>query len=235
MAENRCVIMIVYLHHRIRLMASHKYRVSILVARFSTKSFFCCRESLIPDLLPQVGMEFSTIEEARMFWVTFGGQKGFEVRKKYANKRKSDEKVRSCRYVCANEGHRVQDKRDHLTKCPRAKTRTDCQVRIGLILDREKGNYKVTDLILEHNHTLQLPQISHLMVSQRKISELQRFDIETADDAGIRPKATHELASIQVGGSLNLSYTLQDHKNYLRGRHQREMAYGQAGSMLMYF
>ena len=65
---------------------------------------------------------------------------------KNANKRKSDVKVRSCRYVCANEGHRVQDKRDHLTKCPRAKTRTDCQVRIGLILDQEKGKYKV-------NHT----------------------------------------------------------------------------------
>ena len=74
MAENRCVIMIVYLHHQIRLMASHKYRVSILVAQFSTKSFFCT-ESLIPDLLPQVSMEFSTIEEAGMFWVTFGGQK----------------------------------------------------------------------------------------------------------------------------------------------------------------
>ena len=173
---------------------------------------------MIPGLLPQVGMEFSTIEEARMFWVTFGGQKGFEVRKKYANKRKSDEKVRSCRYVCANEGHRVQDKRDHLTKCPRAKTRTDCQVRIGLILDRENGNYKVTDLILEHNHTLQLPQTSHLMVSQRKILELQGFEIKTADDAGTRPKAVHELASIQVGGSLNLSYALRDHKNYLRGK-----------------
>ena len=234
MAENRCVIIIVYLHHRIRLMASHKYRVSILVAQFSTKSFFCT-ESLIPDLLPQVSMEFSTIEEAGMFWVTFGGQKDFEVRKKYANKRKSDGKVRSCRYVCTNEGHRVQDKRDHLTKCPRAETRTDCQVRIGLILDREKGNYKVTDLILEHNHTLQLPQTSHLMVSQRKILELQGFEIETADDAGIGPKAAHELASIQVGGSLNLSYALRDHKNYLRGKRQREIAYGQAGSMLMYF
>ena len=170
-----------------------------------------------------------------MFWVAFGGQKGFEVRKKYANKRKSDRKVRSYRYVCANEGHRVQHKRDHLTKCRRVKTRTDCQVRIGLILDREKGNYKVTNLILEHNHTLQLPQTSHLMVSQRKISELQRFDIETADDAGIGPKAAHELASIQVGGSLNLSYALRDHKNYLRGKRQREIAYGQAGSMLMYF
>jgi zinc finger SWIM domain-containing protein 3 len=93
----------------------------------------------------------------------------------------------------------------------------------------------VTDLFLEHNHTLQLPQTSHLMVSQRKISELQGFEIETADDAGIGPKAAYELACIQVGSSVNLSYTLQDHKNYLRGKRQHEMAYGQAGSMLMYF
>jgi len=92
----------------------------------------------------------------------------------------------------------------------------------------------VADLVLEHNHILQLLETSQLMVSQRKISELQGFKIETADDAGIGPKAAHELASIQVGGSLNLSYTLRDHKNYLRGKRQREMAYGQAGSMLIY-
>jgi zinc finger SWIM domain-containing protein 3 len=73
------------------------------------------------------------------------------------------------------------------------------------------------------------------MASQRKISELQAFEIETADDAGIGPKAAHELASRQVGGPLNLSYTLRDHKNYLRTKRQREIAYGQAGSMLKYF
>nr|XP_025877975.1 protein FAR1-RELATED SEQUENCE 5-like [Oryza sativa Japonica Group] len=180
-------------------------------------------------------MEFNTVDEAWMFWVSYGGQKGFEVRKRYSNKRKSDGKVRSCRYVCANEGHRKEDKRDHLTKCPRAETRTDCQVRMGVVLDQEKGNYKVADLVLEHNHILQLPETSHLMVSQRKISELQGFEIETADDAGIGPKAAHQLASIQVGGSLNLNYTLRDHKNYLQGKRQREMVYGQAGSMLMHF
>jgi zinc finger SWIM domain-containing protein 3 len=106
---------------------------------------------------------------------------------------------------------------------------------MSVVLDQEKGKYKVVDLILEHNHILQLLETSHLMVSQRKISELQGFEIEKSDDAGIGPKATHELASIHVGGSLNLSYTLRDHKNYLRGKHQREMAYGQAASMLMYF
>lgn len=116
-----------------------------------------------------------------------------------------------------------------------AETRTDCQVRMGLIMDREKGNYKVSDLFLEHNHILHLPETSHLMVSQRKILEVQGFEIETVDDAGIRPKAAHGLAGLQVGGSHNLSYTLHDHKNYLRGKRQREMAYSQAGIMLMYF
>lgn len=121
-------------------------------------------EGLLPSLLPQVGMEFTTIEEAWMFWISYGGQKGFEVRKKYTNKRKSYGKVRSYRYVWANEGHRLEDKRDHLTKCPRAETRTDCQVHMGVVMDRVKGTYKVADI-------LQLPQTSHLMVSQRKILE----------------------------------------------------------------
>jgi len=112
-------------------------------------------------------MEFNTIDEAWMFWISYGGQKGFEVRKLYTNKRKVDGKVRSCRYVCANEGQRKPDKKDHLTKCPRAETRTNCQIRMGLVMDKNKGNYKVTDLILEHNHTLHLPQTSHLMASQR--------------------------------------------------------------------
>ena len=175
---------------------------------------------MLPSLLPQVGMEFSTTDEAWMFWISYGGQKDFEVRKMYTNKRTLDGKVSSCRYVCANEGQRKPDKRDPLTKCPRAETRTDCKVRMGLVMDREKENYKVSDLILEHNHSLHLPETSHLMVSQRKISELQGFEIKTADDAGIGPKAAHELASFQVGGSLNLSYTLRDHKNYLRGKRQ---------------
>jgi hypothetical protein len=41
------------------------------------------------------------------------------------------------------------------------------------------------------------------MVSQRKISELQAFEIETADDLEIGPKASHELACRQVDGQCN--------------------------------
>jgi hypothetical protein len=89
---------------------------------------------------------------------------------------------------------------------------------MNLKMDRKKENLKVSELVLEHNHALHLPETLHLMVSERKIIELQDFEIETADDAGIGPKTAHELASRQVGGPLNLSYTLRDHKNYLRVR-----------------
>ena len=43
------------------------------------------------------------------------------------------------------------------------------------------------------------------------------------------------MAIRQVGGLLNLSYTCHDRKNYLQRRRQRELAFGQAGSMLKYF
>jgi zinc finger SWIM domain-containing protein 3 len=157
-------------------------------------------------------MKFTNPEEGWKFWLAYSGQSGFEVRKQYANKSKIDGKVTSCRFVCAKEGHRGKDKRSDQVKCPRAETRTDCEVRMGLVNDKETDGYKVYDLKLEHNHELHSPETFHLMVSQRKISELQAFEIETADDSGIGPKASHELACRQVGGPLNLGYTLRDHK-----------------------
>jgi hypothetical protein len=110
-------------------------------------------------LKPQLGMKFQSDTEAWNFWIAYAGHADFEVKKRYANKIKCGGKVRSCRFVYSKEGHRKEDKRDHLIKCPRAETRTDCDVRMGLILDQEEGNYVVTDLILEHNHDLFPPKL----------------------------------------------------------------------------
>ena len=52
---------------------------------------------------------------------------------------------------------------------------------MDITLDREIGDYQIHDLVLEHNHALQLPGTRHLMQSQRKISTLQAFEIDTAD------------------------------------------------------
>ena len=63
------------------------------------------------------------------------------------------------------------------------------------------------------------------------VLEVQAFEIETADDSGIMPKASHEYACRLVGGPNNLGYTCRDRKNHLRSKRQRELAYGQAARL----
>jgi hypothetical protein len=46
------------------------------------KYFVCCRDGFSPSFLPQVGMKFSSTEKAWIFWLSYGGQQGFDVRKK---------------------------------------------------------------------------------------------------------------------------------------------------------
>ena len=49
------------------------------------------------------------------------------------------------------------------------------------------------------------------------------------------PKSAHELACRLTSGPFNLGYTCRDQKNHLQTKRKRELAYGQAGSMLKYF
>ena len=68
-------------------------------------AFFLHCRAILPGLVSLVGIEFRNSDEAWAFWPTYSGHKGFEVRKRYTNRRPTDGKVTSCRFVCANEGH----------------------------------------------------------------------------------------------------------------------------------
>ena len=160
---------------------------------------------------------------------------GSDVQKSCTNTSNLDGLVTSSRFLCSNQGSHAEDKRFCVVKRNRAQTRTGCLVRMGITLERENKIYKVHDLFVEHNRILQTAQTSHLMPSQRNISKHQAIDIELADDSGIAPKAAHEFLGRYVGGSANLGYSHRDHKNYLRTKRQREMLYGEAGSLLKYF
>jgi zinc finger SWIM domain-containing protein 3 len=216
--------------------------IEVLLQMMSKSGWSCseciiynCRVAAIPFWIPQIGMTFSSFDEAWNFWVTYGGRMGFDVRKCYTNTSPLDGLVTSSRFVCSNQGSRTENKNFSVSKRNRAHTRTGCRVRMGITFERENRTYKVHDLFVEHNHILQTAQTSHLMPSQRNISKHQAIDIEVADDSGIAPKAAHEFLGRYVGGSANLGYTHRDHKNYLRTKRQREMLYGEAGSLLKYF
>ena len=63
----------------------------------------------------------------------------------------------------------------------------------------------------------------------------QALEIDLADDSGIKLKDSYEFMDRQDGGRDALGYTKQDQKNYLHNKRQRELIYGEVGSLLRYF
>ncbi|KAJ4767531.1 Protein FAR1-RELATED SEQUENCE 5 [Rhynchospora pubera] len=187
------------------------------------------------NFIPHLGMEFQTVEEAWSAWSYYGGKIGFGVRKGFGPKSKKDDVITSKLFLCSCEGKRVVDKRDGLTKKPRAETRTGCQARLQIKFNREIQKYKVVEFVSEHNHPLQRPEACYLIPSQRKVSEIAAIDIHLADSSGISPKEAHELYSRQHGGIRGVGYTRTDHNNCLRDERKKAMEHGSAIAMTKYF
>jgi len=184
------------------------------------------------DWKPKVDMIFTNAEDAYKFWTAYGGRVGFGVRKQYSHKTK-DGLTTSCRFVCCKEGLRKPDKRDFKTINPRPETRTNCPVRLGL--KNVDGKLLVHDFVEKHNHILHSQETTHMLSSQRKVSEFQRHQIDLADDAGLQQRKTFDLMSKEVGDRTNLGFIRVDQKNYLRKLRQRSLVHGEAGYLLQYF
>ncbi|XP_058726869.1 protein FAR1-RELATED SEQUENCE 5-like [Vicia villosa] len=183
------------------------------------------------DWKPKLKMIFDSIEDAWKFWVNYGGKIGFGVRKQYSHKNKNGI-ITSYKFVCCKEGIRKPDKRDYKTINPRPETRTNCQARLGI--KNMDGKFMVVDFVEEHNHNLHLQETTHMLPSQRKVSQVQCQQIDLADDAGLQQRKSFDLMSKEVGGRTNLGFIRLDQKNYLRKKRQRSMVHGEAG-YLLYF
>ena len=118
------------------------------------------------DLNLRAGMEFDTLEDECKFWVKYGRQVGFDVRKHYINKSKNDGKVTSRGFVCAKQGIQGKEKEDMIRTCNRDDTRTNCPVRLYVSLVQESRKFKVSDFVREHNHTFHLSETLYMMRSQ---------------------------------------------------------------------
>ena len=113
------------------------------------------------------------------------------------------------------------------------KTRTRCKARMTITW--VNGKYRVSDFIKDHNHSLHLPKTVHMLASQWRLIEVQAYELEVAEDAGIQQKASFDLMSRYTKGRENLVYTRKDAKNYLNSNRQWGMVFGEAGFLLQYF
>ncbi|KAL7257356.1 hypothetical protein ACSBR1_003624 [Camellia fascicularis] len=148
---------------------------------------------------------------------------GFSIRREYCKKNKN--------LVCNKEGFRKVDKRDPLTKTPRAETRTGCEARLFVQLDVNSGKFVVIDFKEKHNHELVSLDCVHMLPSQRKISDTQAIELDLASEFGLRLGQSFELMGREVGGRQSLGFMKLDQKNYLRTKRQKSLAYGEVEAM----
>ncbi|XP_045810796.1 protein FAR1-RELATED SEQUENCE 5-like [Trifolium pratense] len=184
---------------------------------------------------PHLEMEFESEASTYDFYNAYSKTIGFGIRREYGNKSRVDGVLTSRRFTCFKEGIRSVDKRCHSTAEPRAETRTGCQARMAISLDRKIGKYKVVDFIAKHNHPLQPPEHVHMIRSHRRISEAQASQIVLGDESGLTPKDLHEYISKQAGGIETVGFTREDLKNYLKTKRKQSLKYGEVGALMMYF
>jgi zinc finger SWIM domain-containing protein 3 len=99
---------------------------------------------------PHLEMKFDSEATAYEFYNEYNKRIGFGIRREYANKRKKDRVLNSRRFICFKEGIRGVDKRRQPTReRHKAETRTVCQARMVISLDRKIEKYKVVDFVAQ--------------------------------------------------------------------------------------
>ncbi|KAL9373810.1 hypothetical protein Peur_033430 [Populus x canadensis] len=151
-------------------------------------SVFGASESKDSCQKPEVGMEFSSEEEAYKFYTSYANKIGFRTRKGKVQ-RLSNGTIRKRFLFCSKQGFRLKKQADKITKYKRKETRTGCNAKIQFSV--ENGKWVVSQFSQEHNHDLE--DRRHITRSCTKTSEAHLIhtgnNVEMAMDAGA-PKCT---------------------------------------------
>ncbi|CAI9095514.1 OLC1v1031489C1 [Oldenlandia corymbosa var. corymbosa] len=188
--------------------------------------------SSIPrEMIPEIGMEFETEEEAFQYYLLYSKKVGFGVRRSKSHNDKSG-KLIGRTFCCSAEGKRQRDKRDLNVRAQRPETRFGCDAKMK-VNSFKTGKFQVIEFVAEHNHCLPSLSKTHLHRSHRAISSVEARQ-KMADDVGITPKASFDLMVKQKGGRGNLGFISEDYRNFLRSKRTREMEKGDLGGVLEY-
>ncbi|KAJ0100524.1 hypothetical protein Patl1_21113 [Pistacia atlantica] len=152
---------------------------------------------------PELGMQFSSEDEAYNFYKNYAKQSGFNVRKGKIQ-RLANGIIRKRDLYCSNEGFRSVKQSDKTKKFEKKEKRTGCKAMVQFTNDN--GIWKITRVFLDHNHARQCSNQGHIMCSSSNIS-LEDASIHTVDEAGM----VNEEGVANSAGSY-----LVDSSNYLR-------------------
>ncbi|XP_074576130.1 protein FAR1-RELATED SEQUENCE 5-like [Curcuma longa] len=176
---------------------------------------------VVDDRKPKVGMEFSSLEEAFMFYNQYAREAGFSARMSTSKKNKITNEVVYKKFVCFKEGQTdkmraTRDvKCDHpITERARSDIRTGCKSHISLVKEQTGPNWVISNIMDSHNHTLSTPSKVHLLRSHRHISTAKKALTKQFSEANLPTSQQMRIFEIEYGGPEQVGCTEKDLRNY---------------------
>ncbi|KAL4293535.1 hypothetical protein AHAS_Ahas18G0137800 [Arachis hypogaea] len=118
---------------------------------------------------------------------------------------------------------RVDRKRPH-----KPETRTNCNTKLVMFLDKSCGKWRMKALVEEHNHDLSSPVFTNIMAPHRKITEGHKAHIHSMHEAGFHTTQIMGFFAHMCGGYHNLNLISKDLYNYMDGVRQFRIVEGDA-------
>jgi hypothetical protein len=157
---------------------------------------------------------FLDLEVAFMFYNWYGCFHGFAARKSRVIRNIKGEVVQQI-FPCHREGVREEKyinstsrKREH-----RPLSRCGCQAKVVVHIDVSCDRWYIKLFDDEHNHSFVEEKFERMLPAHRKMSEYDKYQMNTMRKAGIGTSRIHGYFASQAGGYENVGYTRRDMYN----------------------
>ncbi|KAL3517895.1 hypothetical protein ACH5RR_020484 [Cinchona calisaya] len=168
---------------------------------------------------PQLGMEFSSRDDARDFYVDYGRRIGFTVRIHHNRRSRINNLVIGQDFVCSKEGFREKkyvQRKDRVLPPPPV-TREGCPAMLRVAL-KDGAKWVVTKFVKEHNHSLMSPNKvpwrgsgKNLINQDEKDQRIRELTLELYNE---RQRCKRRCAAYQEQLQTLLKY-IEDHTDHL--------------------
>ncbi|RYR22181.1 hypothetical protein Ahy_B03g067464 [Arachis hypogaea] len=164
------------------------------------------------ELVPKVGMTFTTLEDAEKFYRNYAKAAGFSTRVRCTN-RKGNE-IKNQLITCSREGK--WKSKISPTEKTNPTAGLNCPARIYIHTLKDVGAWIISKVVLDHSYPC-CPSKAEMLKQHRELSMSIRRTIENNEEAGIRPSKTYQSFVAAAGGHRELNFIEKDIPSKLNG------------------
>ncbi|RYR26679.1 hypothetical protein Ahy_B02g060962 [Arachis hypogaea] len=177
-------------------------------------------------------MWFEHLKLAQDFYATYAKKVGFTSKIRAINFDRMTKQPINQSIHCNREGFRASRVKAPIRKNTMAGV--GCRARIYAKFDREKHDWVLLKVELNHSHPCSTRKAVHYH-ENRELTMHAKCIIEVNDEAGIRPNKTFPALANEVGGPSNLGFSEKDVRNYISSRLRSTNVNADVKEMLNYF